>query len=81
MFGNRVSQKTIDAFTDAPVTAKEAAKVILDGVKAENWRILIGEDARWIDENYRKTPEKAYSDEFYEARARARIAEGGKSMI
>jgi hypothetical protein len=81
LFGNRVSDRQIAAFVDAPVTAKDAAKVILDGVKSENWRILIGEDAKWIDDNYRARPWDAYSDAFYEARAKARIAEGGKSMI
>ena len=30
---------------DAPMTAAAAAKVILDGVKAERWRILVGDDA------------------------------------
>src|SRR5580692_800906 len=33
----------------APVTAAEAATVILDGVRSGGWRILIGEDARMID--------------------------------
>ncbi len=30
---------------EAPMTAAAAAKVILDGVKAERWRILVGDDA------------------------------------
>ena len=31
-------------------SAKEAAKVILDGVKADRWRILVGADAHRLDE-------------------------------
>ena len=50
---------------EAPMTAAEAATVILDGVKAERWRILVGEDARRIDELVRQTPEGAYEDGFF----------------
>src|SRR5665213_1642584 len=31
---------------DAPTTAAEAATIILDGVKADRWRILVGDDAQ-----------------------------------
>ena len=51
---------------DAPMTAAAAATVILDGVKAERWRILVGEDAQKMDAMVRKDPEAAYSPEFYE---------------
>ena len=51
---------------EAPTTASTAAKIILDGVKAERWRILVGEDARQIDERVRKTPERAYERDFFE---------------
>jgi NAD(P)-dependent dehydrogenase (short-subunit alcohol dehydrogenase family) len=44
----------------APVTAAEAATVILDGVRSGDWRILIGEDARMIDAAVRAKPEAAY---------------------
>jgi len=44
----------------APMTAAQAAKVILDGVKAEKWRILVGDDAVKLDEFVRKDPEHAY---------------------
>jgi NAD(P)-dependent dehydrogenase (short-subunit alcohol dehydrogenase family) len=49
---------------DAPVTAAQAAKVILDGVRKEQWRILIGDDARAIDELVREAPEEAYEPSF-----------------
>jgi len=52
---------------DAPTTAGEAAKIILDGVKAEKWRILVGKDAEFLDERVRAVPEEAYSHEFREA--------------
>jgi hypothetical protein len=44
----------------APVTAAEAAAIILDGVRSGTWRILIGEDAKMIDAAVRAKPEAAY---------------------
>jgi NAD(P)-dependent dehydrogenase (short-subunit alcohol dehydrogenase family) len=44
----------------APVTAAQAATIILDGVRAGAWRILIGQDAKIIDERVRARPEAAY---------------------
>jgi NAD(P)-dependent dehydrogenase (short-subunit alcohol dehydrogenase family) len=52
---------------DAPMTAAAAAKVILDGVKAGQWRILVGDDARQLDERVRQTPERAYDADFYQS--------------
>jgi NAD(P)-dependent dehydrogenase (short-subunit alcohol dehydrogenase family) len=52
---------------EAPTTAAAAAKIILDGVKAEHWRILIGHDAHRLDERVRQTPEQAYDVEFYQS--------------
>src|ERR1700719_3676916 len=43
---------------DAPMTAAAAAKVILDGVKAGQWRILVGDDAHRLDALVRQTPER-----------------------
>jgi NAD(P)-dependent dehydrogenase (short-subunit alcohol dehydrogenase family) len=51
---------------DAPMTAAAAAKVILDGVKAERWRILVGDDAHTIDARVRQTPERAYDADFFQ---------------
>ncbi|MGH7024728.1 MAG: SDR family NAD(P)-dependent oxidoreductase [Caulobacteraceae bacterium] len=56
---------------DAPTTAAQAAKIILDGVKADRWRILVGEDAEAIDRLVRADPEEAYEPDFYK-----RILEG-----
>ena len=52
---------------EAPTTAAQAAKIILDGVKAERWRILVGDDAHRLDERVRQTPEQAYTPEFYKS--------------
>jgi hypothetical protein len=52
---------------EAPMTAAEAATVILDGVKADRWRILVGKDAHRIDELVRQTPDKAYDVDFFES--------------
>ena len=55
---------------DAPTTAAQAAKIILDGVKAGKWRILVGDDAHKLDERVRQTPEQAYEPEFYQSFAK-----------
>src|SRR6202166_1952031 len=52
---------------EAPTTAAAAAKIILDGVKAERWRILVGADAPRIDQLVRQTPERAYEAEFFQS--------------
>jgi NAD(P)-dependent dehydrogenase (short-subunit alcohol dehydrogenase family) len=52
---------------EAPMTAATAAKVILDGVKADRWRILVGDDAHVLDQRVRQTPESAYDRDFFES--------------
>jgi hypothetical protein len=44
----------------APVSAAQAATIILDGVRSGAWRILVGEDAKKIDAAVRAKPEAAY---------------------
>ena len=56
--------------TDAPTSAAEAATIILDGVKADRLRILVGPDAQVIDAMVRQDPDHAYEPDFY-----ARFAE------
>ncbi|HEY3948070.1 SDR family oxidoreductase [Phenylobacterium sp.] len=51
---------------DAPTTAAQAATIILDGVKADRWRILVGEDAVKLDALVRSEPEAAYTQEFFD---------------
>ncbi len=52
---------------EAPMTAAQAATIILDGVKADRWRILVGNDAHRIDERVRAMPEQAYDLDFFES--------------
>ena len=52
---------------EAPTSAAEAATIILDGVKADKWRILVGNDAHQIDESVRQSPERAYDLDFFES--------------
>jgi len=60
-------QQMAEDFRDkAPLGAADAARIILDGVRAERWRILVGEDARVLDERVRATPEEAYEPAFLE---------------
>ena len=62
--GDDLRRFLVQAATDfrdkAPVSAAQAATIILDGVRAGSWRILIGEDARMIDAAVRAKPESAY---------------------
>lgn len=45
---------------NAPLTAAAAAAIILDGVRAGSWRILVGDDAHALDTAVREDPEAAY---------------------
>ena len=58
-------QMQAEMFRDAaPTRAAQAATVILDGVRAEQWRILVGDDAVGLDELVRTHPGDAYDDAF-----------------
>ncbi len=48
----------------APTTAEQAASIILQGVREERWRILVGDDAHHLDEMVRESPEDAYTETF-----------------
>ncbi len=57
-----------DLFRDtAPTSAAQAATIILDGVRAGDWRILVGDDAHVLDEMVRDDPTQAYEPSFIEA--------------
>jgi NAD(P)-dependent dehydrogenase (short-subunit alcohol dehydrogenase family) len=56
----RLLRQMNEDFKDKPVSAVDAATVILDGVRSGAWRILIGEDAAMIDEAVRAKPGSAY---------------------
>jgi hypothetical protein len=56
------------AFRDsAPTTAEQAATIILDGVRDDAWRILVGDDAQALDRMVRASPETAYEQSFVRA--------------
>jgi NAD(P)-dependent dehydrogenase (short-subunit alcohol dehydrogenase family) len=56
-----------EAFRDnAPTSAAQAATIILDGVRQNRWRILVGQDAERIDAEVRKDPEHSYDVDFWE---------------
>src|ERR1700760_4891083 len=62
--GKDPDQMLIDISNDfrdkAPLSAAQAAAIILDGVRSGTWRILVGQDAAMIEERIRATPEAAY---------------------
>ena len=58
-------QQRADDFRDkAPLTSAQAATIILDGVRNDEWRILVGEDARVLVQRVRERPEEAYDPSF-----------------
>jgi short-subunit dehydrogenase len=62
--GQDPDQMLIDISNDfrdkAPLSAAQAATIILDGVRSGTWRILVGQDAAMIDERIRANPGAAY---------------------
>src|SRR6266481_4567991 len=78
LLGRDVSQLSDDQLRDlvgelerrfrdeALTSAAQAATIILDGVKADRWRILVGADAHKIDEMVRQSPERAYDIAFFD---------------
>lgn len=52
--------------TEAPTSAGEAASVILDAVMNERWRVLVGNDAKYLDKLVREAPEEAYEKSMIE---------------
>lgn len=50
---------------NAPMTAEEASRVILDAVTRGEWRILVGDDAVALDEAVRADPANAYDAELF----------------
>jgi NAD(P)-dependent dehydrogenase (short-subunit alcohol dehydrogenase family) len=60
-------QMAITFRDNAPVSAAQAATIILDGVRSGTWRVLVGEDAKAIDRKVREMPELAYEGSFAKA--------------
>ena len=71
----QMMQQESDDFRDTALTsAEDAAYIILKGVKEKRWRILVGEDAEFLDQLVRADPESAYELEFYERVANREVA-------
>jgi len=62
-----VHQLTLNFRDNAPVSAGQAATIILDGVRRGDWRILVGEDAQILDRSVRQSPDTAYEESFLQA--------------
>jgi len=60
-------KRATDFFDQAPVSASQAAAVILDGVRKDAWRILVGDDAHAVDRLVRESPEMAYEPSFLQS--------------
>jgi hypothetical protein len=60
-----IKQRMLDFRDNAPTSAAEAATIILDGVRSEQWRILVGEDAQLLDRLVREQAETAYELSFF----------------
>jgi len=54
-----------DEFRDKGFTAAQAATIILDGVRSGAWRILVGDEAKMLDEQVRANPEAPFDYERY----------------
>jgi NAD(P)-dependent dehydrogenase (short-subunit alcohol dehydrogenase family) len=52
-------------FQDKGFSAAQAATIILDGVRSGAWRILVGEEAKMLDEQLRANPEAPFNYENY----------------
>ena len=48
------------------MNAAQASAIILDGIRDDQWRILVGDDAHALDELVRTDPYHAYEPEFIE---------------
>ena len=59
-------KENAEAFkNNAPTTSAQAAEIILSAVKRKEWRILVGDDAKAIDQWVRNDPENAYEITFH----------------
>ncbi len=61
-------------YRNGGLTPAQAAEIILEGVRNDQWRILVGKDAEALDRAVRESPLEAYDLDFSE-RVRARLQE------
>lgn len=75
------SQRRLDSFrASAPLSAADAALIILDGVRNDRWRVLVGNDAKALDEIARTQAEQLYEPATLK-RIRERLEEERKKAI
>jgi NAD(P)-dependent dehydrogenase (short-subunit alcohol dehydrogenase family) len=67
-----VAQRMADFRDKAPLSAAGAAKIILDGVREERFRIRVGEDAIMPDHRVREAPVLAYDMALFTGRGAQR---------
>ena len=60
---NAVKER-IENFSKGGLTPAQGADIILEGVRNEQWRILVGKDAEALDRAVRKHPLETYDLEF-----------------
>ena len=61
-----IEQLSRDFKEKAPINAAQASAIILDGIRDDQWRILVGDDAHALDELVRTDPYHAYESQFIE---------------
>jgi NAD(P)-dependent dehydrogenase (short-subunit alcohol dehydrogenase family) len=59
-----IAQRLVDFRDKAPLSAAGAATIILDGIREDRFRILVGEDAKLLDRRVRESPDEAYEANF-----------------
>jgi hypothetical protein len=60
-------QKRFEGFKNlAPTSAESAAQQILEAVRTNKWRLLVGDDAKFLDKAAREHPDELYTPEFLE---------------
>ncbi len=60
----RQGRKEIEDLLETGMPPATAAETILEGVKSNTWRILIGADTQTLDQLVREDPEAAYDEDF-----------------
>lgn len=58
-------RERLSGLADGGLSPADAATNILDGVRANEWRILVGPDAHVLDAAVRSSPQAAYEPEFW----------------
>ena len=74
-----VSQGALNFRDQAPMTATQAATIILEGVCGDAWRILVGDDAHELDRLVRESPETAYEPSLVQALHEMGICRGSSN--